>query len=81
MQVAELKGASQCNYEGCIERALRPQGALLRALVRNLVVFFDGGWREGTRGYAACQGRVVMNVEFEEVEERVRYEVYSTVEF
>lgn len=81
VQVAELEGAGQGDDERGEAAALGAHGA---ALLRDSVdaVFAAvaiGGLRERVRGDAACQGRVVVDVEFEQVEQGVRDEVDGAV--
>jgi hypothetical protein len=60
---------------------LGAEGALLGYFVRDAVLLLeDAGW-ERFRGDAACEGCVVVDVEFEEVEELVRDKVNCAVYF
>jgi hypothetical protein len=53
----------------------------LRALIGHSVLLFEYAGREGFGRDATCERRVVVDVEFEEVEELVRDKVNRTINF
>ena len=80
MQMAQLQRPRQRNNKRRVHGTLRAQRALLATLIRHPVFVFEhAGW-QGFRGDAARERRVVVDVEFEQVEEFVRYEVDGAVD-
>jgi hypothetical protein len=79
VQVAELQRAGQRDDHGCIDIA---QAALAICVFRSAFfeLLFQRAGRERLCRYAAGQRRVVVNVEFQQVEERVVDEVDRAVD-
>jgi hypothetical protein len=79
VQVAKLQRARQRNDHRCVDIA---QAALSICFFRGtlLELIFQCARRERLCGYAAGQGRVVVDVEFQQVEERVVDEVDRAVD-
>lgn len=81
VQMAELQRSAQRDYKRRVQRTLRAQDPFLRGFVRHAVFALEDGGRQRFRRNAAGEGRVVVDVEFEEVEELVGYEVDGAVYF
>lgn len=71
VQVAKLQGAGQADDERGVQVRLRAEGAFLRGLVGYAVLLLENAGGEGLRWDAAGEGRVVVDVEFQQVEEAV----------
>lgn len=80
MQVTELQCASQPHDEGGVHRALRAERTLLRHLIADSVLLLEHAGRQRFGRDTASEGRVVMHVEFEEVEELVSHEVDGAID-
>lgn len=80
MQMAQLQRPRQRNNQRRIHITQTPLSLrqILRALFK---LIFQHRWRERLRGYSAGQRRIVVDVEFEEVEKRVVDEVDGAVDF
>lgn len=79
--MAELQRACECDDERVVQCGLRAERAFLGGFVRDAVLLFEHAGGQGFGRDAAAEGRVVVDVEFEEVEEFVGYEVDGAVDF
>jgi hypothetical protein len=79
MQVTQLQRPTQRDNERGVQRRLRAQRAFLCRFVRDAVFALEDRGRERLGRDTAGERRVVVDVEFEEVEEFVGYEVDGAV--
>ena len=80
MQVAQLQCSAQRNHHGCVYFAQAALSVRLIFCAPLVILLHDARWK-GLSGNAAGKRGIVVDVEFEEVEERVVDEVDGAVDF